>query len=245
MQQDLLVSGYMTRAKLKDDRLQYSISSLLAGSFDKIECWPESVGPDGFSGIDCVGLSAGESALIADRFNDATVSYAGFLDGIGIRDNRVVLVPVGVGYRKAARFSKDPAELAIELGIRYAPGNETLLRNGIRIYVHELVHLNRKASKWNISKDREEYLASLMESCVEVDVFGDSKGYVLEGDLNLAGSKGLSAAQDRSIKGFAAAYRDVRSYMRGTGSVRRSDGSFGLFCRQAFKAVTAGPGRVE
>ena len=235
--QGMSVSGYMTKANLKGKYLRYSISSLLAGPPGEISCRPGSLQAKGVSLVDCAGVPSDESRHIARQFKAASDSYLNLAHGLGISKTNVILIPMGVGYADVAKFIERPGELSVKLAVRYRPGNDALLRNGVRAYAHELVHLNRKASGWRVSRDREEYLASLMESCVELDVFGDSKGYVLEGDIAIAEIKGLSRSQKRSADMFSAAYLDIRSFMTGTEPIRRGQGRFEEFCRATFNSV--------
>lgn len=235
--QGMSVSGYMTKANLRGKHLRYSISSLLAGPPIEISCRPESLEAWGVSLVDCTGVQGDEGRHIARQFKAASDSYLSLAHGLGISKTSVVLIPMGVGYTDVAKFIEKPGELSVKLAVRYQPGNEALLRNGVRAYVHELVHLNRKASGWRVSRDREEYLASLMESCVELDVFGDSKGYALEGDIAVAEIRGLSPSQKRSADMFSVAYLDVRSFMGGTEPIRRGQGRFEEFCRTKFNSV--------
>ena len=233
----LSVSGYMTKARIRGEHLHYSISSLLAGPRTDIACATAWTGAEGVSIVDCVGLSEGEIALLASQFMTASSSYRRFSDGLGIRHVQAVLVPLGIGYRNVAEFVEKPARLMVKLSVRYEPGSEALRRSAVRIYAHELVHLDREVSGWQVSRKREEYLASLMESCVELEVFGDSKGYVMDGDIAAAGLEGLSPSQQRSADMFSVAYLDVRSFMGGADPVRRGQGHFEGFCRMTFNSV--------
>lgn len=235
--QVMLVSGYMTKAKLKDKYLQYSISSLLAGPPTEISCSPQTPEAEGVSLVDCVGVQGDERRFIARQLKAASVSYLNLSDGLGINKIDVILVPLGVGYTDVAKFLERPGELSVRLALRYQAGNETLLRNGARVYAHELVHLNRTASRWRVSRNREEYLASLMESCVELDVFGNSRGYALEGDIAVVGANGLSHSQARSADMFSLAYLDVRSFMSGAEPLQRGQGRFEEFCRTTFNSL--------
>ncbi|WP_162349638.1 hypothetical protein [Pseudoxanthomonas gei] len=230
-------SGYMTKVVVKGNYLRYSISSLLAGPRAEMSCVPEQMQHNAIALVDCVGLSAGERALMAGQFTAASASYQGFSKGIGIARNRVVLVPSGVGYSEVASFVEKPEHLSMAVSVRYDRGSEALRRNAVRVYVHELLHLNRAAAGWKISRAREEYLASLMESCVEMEVFGDTRGYALEGDIAATGIEGLSRSQRRSADMFSAAYLDIRSFIGEAGSLSRGQGYFDGFCRMTFNSL--------
>lgn len=234
------VSGYMTKARLKDGQLRYSLSSLLAGPQRELACSPTKVEAKGVSLLDCVGIAEEEGALIAAQFRAASAGYRGYSDGIGMARVQLVLVPMGVGYRERAEFIATPDQLPLKLSLRYSPGSEPLRRAAVRTYAHELVHLDRVASRWQVSRQREEYLASLMESCVELEVFGDSKGYAREGEIAVLGMQGLSRAQKRSADMFSAALTDVRAFTQREQPLRRGQGRFEGFCRQTFAAMERG-----
>ena len=234
------VSGYATKAKNKRGELKYSIHSLLYGRIDHRPCVKPGVYPGSDPSISlfaCGEGVSGDEEKIAYAFTDTIRRYGQLVGGVRVARINLTLVPKNQGRNDAVERLLPPDALVVDFSMRYEVGNENFLRQGVRDFVHELFHLNKAAVGWKIDRRREEYLAALMESCVETRVFGDTKGYVFKGDLVTASIGGLDGAQKNSVNSWAEAYKTVAGFRDPTGVVKEDNPAFEEFCRRQYSEL--------
>lgn len=102
------------------------------------------------------------------------------------------------------------------------------MRSLIRSIAHESTHLSDTFARLKVGATEREFRVSLMETCVEAVVFGNSRGYAFPAEIYWS-SEGYSSSQKRSIEAAKAAYRSVQPF------IERSDwDGLDALCRERF-----------
>lgn len=125
---------------------------------------------------------------------------------------QIHLVPAHVAYKLDVRQRQKANDVEIRFAFRDPAGREPHVRSLIRSIVHESTHLSDTFARLQAGAIEREVRASLMETCVEAAVFGNSHGYAFPAEIDWS-SEGYSPSQKRSIEAAKAAYRDVKPFI--------------------------------
>jgi hypothetical protein len=160
----------------------------------------------------CAGLAA-DAAGVARDLEAARTWTSALLGTPHTVSASVELVRPGRERVTARSFSwRDSSPLEFSIALRHPRADGPHRRSAVRIFTHELTHLLLQAGQ--VARHDEEYVASMMESCVELEVFGNTRGYAFPEELAPA-ADAFSRSQKASVAAGHRAFRDVSALLQG------------------------------
>ena len=138
--------------------------------------------------------------------------------------------PLGVRAVVVRRHEISKGEpIEITIAVRHVAGDDRYDRGAVRRLAHEAAHVISAYHRVNAAD--EEWAATVMESCAEMAIFGNTKGFVFDDELATP-LDSFSRSQATSTTQALAAIRQVREEMR-----TNEPGRFRQLCENAFAVL--------
>lgn len=135
-----------------------------------------------------------------------------FFPGMEVGQAKVHLYPEGARALRRDRGFSRIDRIKVVLGFRYIPGDDRYLRYAARTFAHEYAHVALRSR--NMSPEHEEFVAGVVESCVEYRAFGATWGAVFS--MSSESPAEFDSAQRRSHRALLEADALVKAFGRGS-----------------------------
>jgi hypothetical protein len=155
----------------------------------------------------CPGVDARQALDLLAKTREAVLGYFPELRDVGLE---VALVPRGVHMRVHRSDPFDPQTTALQFPVRW-DGSPEAARFALRAVAHEAAHVAR-GTRGSAPSVEEEVVASAIESCVEHDVMGATRGFVYTGEFGTGGEQDIAASVVDSTRGFGKAFAVVMQF---------------------------------
>lgn len=187
--------------------------SFLPGTVAPVRCESEFFDTSNVALVNCGGSASPDAARqLASTLRRAERARYGYAPAMAVGRINIHLIPDGTAYELDVTNRRSGDSVEIHFAFRDPAGREAHVRSMVRSVVHESTHLSDTSARLRLSPREREFRASLMETCVEAAVFGDSRGYAFPSEIYWA-TEGYSPAQKRSIEAAKAAYLAVRPFV--------------------------------